>query len=408
MGAVVSPTPAGAGEGSRIGFLDTLRGFAILGILLMNVQSFGLLSGVYLNPKALGEPPAADYFVWLATHILVDEKFITILTMLFGAGIALMADRAKGSREEFERMYRRRMLWLLAIGLAHGLLLWRGDILTTYAICGYVAMYFRHMSPLQLLKVALPLLAIPTVIAIIMTAGLQLLPEDRLDDLITSHWLPSREVVRDEVALYTGPWISTLGARALDGLSVQAWMLVTERFWRVLALMLLGMALLRVGFLMGSWTPERYRQLGWTALAIGLPVVAIGVALNELLDWDLRYSLYLGKLANYWASALVAVGWIALLVVVLRRGLMGRPATWLSAVGRLALSNYLLQTLICASLFYGFGLGLYGQLDRPKLLLVVLAIWVAQVLLSLWWLRRFRVGPFEWAWRRLAARPFFT
>lgn len=399
---------SGSGEvpgAARVELLDTLRGFAILGILLMNVQSFGLLSGAYLHPKALGEPPPADYLVWLATHLLADDKFITILTLLFGAGILLMARSAKGEAAAFDRLFRRRMLWLLAIGLAHGLLLWRGDILATYAVCGAVAVRFRHLPPLGLLKWALPLLAVPSLIALAMTAGLRLLPEERLQELIVQHWLPSREVVRAEVALYTSDWFSAAGARALDSLSVQAWMLVTERFWRILALMLLGMALLRIGFLVGDWPAERYRRLGLAALALGLPLVGLGVLLNELADWDLRYSLYLGKLANYWGSAPVALGWIALLALLLHGGLARRPVRWMAAVGRLALSNYLLQSLICAALFYGLGLGLYGQLGRPALLGVVAGIWVAQVLLSLWWLQHFKAGPFEWAWRRLSAKP---
>lgn len=396
-----SPEP----PGERVGLLDALRGFAILGILLMNVQSFGLLSGAYLNPKALGEPARADYLVWLGTHLLADEKFITILTLLFGAGILLMAERAKGDAADFDRLFRRRMIWLLVIGLAHGLLLWRGDILATYAICGAVAVRFRHHSIAGLLKWALPLLVVPSLIALAMTAGLQLLPEHRIEALAAQHWLPSREVIRAEIALYTSDWFSAAGARALDSLSVQAWMLVTERFWRILALMLLGMVLLRVGFLMGRWPVRRYRRLALIGLALGLPLVAIGVGLNELAGWDLRYSLYLGKLANYWGSAPLALAWIALLALLLQSGLADRLGLWLSAVGRLALSNYLLQSLICVGLFYGIGLGLYGQLERPVLLAIVLAIWVAQVVFSLWWLRRFKAGPFEWAWRRLSAKP---
>lgn len=404
------PLPASAGirDSSRVGLLDILRGFAILGILLMNVQAFGLVSGAYLNPKALGEPPVADYLVWLATHLLIDEKFIAILTMLFGAGLVLMSERSKTSVAEFERVFRRRMLWLLAIGLIHGLLLWRGDILTTYAICGAVAVYFRHMAPWQLIRIAIALMLVPTVVVILMSAGLQLLPEDRLAELTMKHWLPSREVIREEIALYTGGWLATAGARALDGLTIQVWMLVTERFWKVLALMLIGMALLRIGFLMGQWSGERYRRVGTTALSIGLPVVALGVVFNEYFNWDLRYSLYLGKLANYWGSALVAFGWIALMALLAHYEMLGAVGRWLTAVGRLALSNYLLQTFICATLFYGFGLGLYGQLDRASLLLIVLGVWIAQIAFSLWWLKYFRIGPFEWTWRRLSARPLFA
>ena len=399
---------AAPGGDGRVGLLDSLRGFAILGILLINVQSFGLLSSAFLNPKALGEPPVADYSVWLITHLLVDEKFITILTLLFGAGIVLMAERSKLEAQEFERVFRRRMLWLLGIGLAHGLLLWRGDILTSYAICAMAAVHFRDRTPWQLLKIALVLLLVPTVIAVLMTIGLHFLPPERLQEIANAHWLPSREVIRSEVALYTGPWLSTMGARALDGLTIQGWMLITERFWRVLALMLIGMALLRIGFLRGQWEPQQYRRIGLRALAIGLPLVALGVLLNEVFGWDLRYSLYLGDIANYWASALVAIGWIALLALLFQFNLLGRISLWLTAVGRLALSNYLLQTLICASLFYGFGLGLYGELDRPMLLLVVLGIWITQILLSIWYLKHFKVGPFEWAWRRASARPLFA
>lgn len=199
------PESSGSKDSGRVGLLDILRGFAILGILLMNIQSFGLVSGAYLNPKALGEPPAADYLVWLATHLLIDEKFIAILTMLFGAGLILMSERSKLSVAEFERVFRRRMLWLLAIGLAHGLLLWRGDILTTYAICGAVAVYFRHMAPWQLIKIAIALMLVPTVIVILMSAGLQLLPEQRIAELTVKHWLPSHEVIREEIALYPAP-----------------------------------------------------------------------------------------------------------------------------------------------------------------------------------------------------------
>src|SRR5690625_3681280 len=320
--AVAAQATAGTKEYSRIGLLDVLRGFAILGILLMNVQSFGLVSGAYLNPKALGEPPAADYIVWLATHMLVDDKFIAILTMLFGAGLVLMTERSKVSAADFERRFHRRMLWLLAIGLAHGLLLWRGDVLTTYAICGSAALYFRYTRPWPLIKIALALMLVPTIIAILMTAGLQLLPDKRLAELATKYWLPSRKVVREEIALYAGAWLATAGARALDGLTIQIWMLLTDRFWRVLALMLIGMSLLRIGFLMGQWPVARYGRTGLLALLIGLPLVALGVLFNEYFDWDLRYSLYLGKLANYWASSLVAVGWIALLAMLARYDLL--------------------------------------------------------------------------------------
>src|SRR5690606_3280270 len=183
--------------------------------------------------------------------------------------------------------------------------------------------YFRHMAPWQLIKIAIALMLVPTVIVILMSAGLQLLPEQRIAELTVKHWLPSREVIREAISLYTGNWLATAGARALNSLTIQAWMLVTERFWKVLALMLIGMALLRIGFLMGRSSGERYRRLGLASLAIGLPIVALGVAFHGYFYWPLRYSLYLGQLAHYRASAVGARGWIALMALLAHDRLLG-------------------------------------------------------------------------------------
>lgn len=388
----------------RLPMLDVLRGFAVLGILLVNIQSFGLVSSAYLNPKAVGEPPPLDWTVWLITHLVADEKFITILTLLFGAGILLLADRSREPAATFEAGFRRRMLWLLAIGVVHGLLFWKGDILATYALCALVAVKLRQCRTSDLVRLALILLLVPSLLALGMTGVLALLPTDQIENLQARVWLPPAEAVLYEIALYTTAGFNALGTRALDALAVQIWMLGTERFWRITALMLLGMVLYRAGFLAGRWSLRAYTTVAIAALGVGLPLVMLGVWWNARIDWEFRYSIYIGQFANYWASAPVALGWIAVLMIVLKLGLLDRAMRGLAAVGRLALSNYLFQTLACTTIFYGHGLGLYGQLTRAELLLVVVLVWAVQVALSIWWVRYHPIGPFEAAWRSLARR----
>ncbi|MCC5808767.1 MAG: DUF418 domain-containing protein [Ectothiorhodospiraceae bacterium] len=390
-------------QAGRLVVLDVLRGVAVLGILLMNIQSFGLVSSQYANPKALGDPPPVDWLVWLVNHVVADEKFISMLTILFGAGLLLMARTSRDSVAGFERLFRRRMGWLLVFGLLHGLLIWPGDILAAYAVCGLIVMRYRHLEPLTLVTISAVLFAAVMVLWMLISAIILFaLPGETIQSLSGKYWTPSSDVIGEEVARHTHGWVAAFGDRAVNAVGAQVWMLLTDRIWRMTAMMFLGMALLKVGFLSGSWRMRHYQIVAGLGLLIGVPVIMSGVWFNEALDWDFRHSIFLGRIANHWGSVAICMAWLALIIMMVKADALGRVRRALEAVGSMAMTNYLGQSLICGAIFYGFGLGLFSALGHLQLLGVVLLIWAFQIVFSLIWRRLVGRGPFETAWRRLS------
>lgn len=395
---------AGSGTAGRIGVLDALRGLAILGILIMNVQAFAMVGAAYINPTALGQPRGAEYVAWLLTHLLADRKFVSILAFVFGLSIALMHSRSRLSEHGFQSLMTRRMIWLMVIGLLHAHLLFHGDILFAYALCGLVAVRLRHLPPRQLLIVGLALFAFPTVINLGLLVWVNLIPFEQLIELVRSHWWPSRSLVWAEEMSYHGDLIQQIAHRITRATPFQLWSLLTERFWRVLGFMLLGIAAVRLGALERDWSPAELR-FGFVIAGVGLVLGGLGVWISEASGWTMGIALFVGRLVNYWASALVALGWVALALLLWRTDTATFLVRRLEEVGRLALSNYLFQSLACSFVFYGHGLSLFGQLSRVEQLGVVLGVWIVQITLTRLWLVWFSTGPVEWGWRELAKRP---
>ena len=166
--------------------------------------------------------------------------------------------------------------------------------------------------------------------------------------------------------------------------------------------MLIGMALFKLGFFSAKRSNRFYAIFGALGLAIGLGLAIAGVQQNEARDWAFEYSFFFGVQFNYWGSPFVSIGYASLIMLACRQQWLASLQTRLAAVGRMALSNYLMQTILCTTLFYGHGFGWYESLSRPQLLAVVATIWIAQLLISPWWLDKFRFGPFEWLWRSLS------
>ncbi|WP_020146848.1 MULTISPECIES: DUF418 domain-containing protein [unclassified Thioalkalivibrio] len=406
--ARILPANTSPSAPERVIVLDVLRGVAILGILVMNIQSFGRISSEYLNPMALGPLPLADWIAWVVVHVLADEKFISMLTLLFGAGIVLMASGSRHPADTFEQRFRRRMGWLFLIGLAHGLILWPGDILAAYAVCGLVAMHFRDHPPMTLLAFGVALLGGLTALWLVLSAILIfLVPEHWLQTLNERYWQPGADVVSDELNRMSLHWLAATGERATGALTAQLWMFFSERLWQMLAMMFIGMALLRLGFLHGTWSLAGYRRVVLIGLGAGIPLVLAGLWFNTAVEWDLRYSMFLGRIANLWGSVAIALAWVALVILLAhpdgRRRILPGVIRALEAVGRLALTNYIGQSILAAMIFYGIGLGLFSQFGHLELLGIVLAIWVFQITFSLLWQRYIGPGPIETLWRRLAS-----
>lgn len=388
-------------ESQRIVSLDILRGFAVLGILVMNIQSFSMIGAAYMNPTAFGNLEGGNLWVWILSHLLTDQKFMAIFSMLFGAGIILMATKATRSGKGLTGLHYRRMFWLTILGLVHAYLFWYGDILFVYGICGSLVYWFRKAPPVTLLVIALVLLCIGS--GIYMLGGLSMpsWPPEAVRDFEEDMWRPSPGMAAAEIQAYRGSWLDQLEERADAAVGMQTVAFFFFLIWRVTALMLIGMAL----FKMRVFSAERSSRFYWSflvlAVVVGLPLVSAGIVRNFGEGWDVA-SFFLGSQYNYWGSIPVALGWIGLVMLAFQHNWCSGLTTRLAAVGKTALSCYLLETLIATTIFYGHGFGLFGQVSRIGQIGITAGIWIALLLAAPSWLKRFRYGPFEWAWRSLS------
>ncbi len=398
--ASISPTVTPVSYRERIVSLDMLRGVALLGILPMNIQSYAMISAAYMNPMAYGDLHGANLAVWLLSHVLADEKFMTIFSLLFGAGILLMTSRAESRGRRSGVLHYRRMAWLVLFGMAHAYLLWSGDILYTYGLCGMVAYPFRKCRPRTLLIVGL---ACSLVTPAFMTLAGATMPywQQGADELKEDLWMPTPQHTAEETAGYRGGWLAEMGPRVEDAIAMETQFFLLWASWRVLGLMLWGMALLKVGALSAEWPAQRYRNLIALALLVGIPLISSGTYRDFKSGWDFRESFFYGMHWNWWGSYLVSGGWIGAVMLLRQSGAVPAMMSRLAAVGRMAFSNYILHSVLCTFIFYGHGLGLFGSVSRVGQAAVVLGVWALQLWLSPIWLRRFQFGPLEWLWRSL-------
>jgi len=236
----------------RILALDALRGFAVLGILIMNVQSFAMPMSAYLNPTAFGSLDGADWWVWVASNVFADRKFISIFSMLFGAGLLLFAEHASARGGAPVRLHYRRMAWLFVFGMVHSYLLWYGDILVSYAVCGMLVFLFRRRSPRTLLITGLLVMSVGSGLYLFFGWSMRFWPPEALRDLLTQTWQPSPETIAQEVAIYRGGWLAQMEHRVPQTFFMQVQFLPMYELWRAGGLMLVGMALYRWGVLTGQ------------------------------------------------------------------------------------------------------------------------------------------------------------
>lgn len=291
------------------------------------------------------------------------------------------------------------MFWLIVFGLLHAHLLWYGDILYWYGVCGLVIFLFRKLRPRTLIALSLLSLSVASGLMLVGGATADQWPAPMFEQ-ISSELKPSAEVKAKEIAIYRGGWLEQMEKRTKQSLEMQTETLLAWAGWRVSGLMLLGMALFKLGVFNADRSRRVYLALITLALAVGIPVVQLGVRYNVSIDWESPYYFLYGLQFNYWASLLVSLGWVGAVMLICQHRItrITRP---LAAVGRLAFSNYILQTVICTTIFYGHGFGLFGQVDRVGQAGIVVAIWSFQLILSPIWLRHFHFGPLEWLWRSL-------
>jgi uncharacterized protein len=384
----------------RIISLDVLRGFAVLGILVMNIQSFSMIGAAYLNPNAYGDLTGSNFAVWLVSHVFADRKFMTIFSMLFGAGIILMTSRREEAGKPSAAVHYRRMGVLLLIGLLHAYLLWFGDILHAYALCGFLVYLFRRRRPVTLLVLGLLSIAFASALAFFFDWSMQFWPPEAMENPL-KWWAPSEEAIVKEVATYGGGWSGQLSHRVPTALFFQTQLFLIENVWRAGGLMLVGMGLFKLEIFSAKRPAATYLVMIAVGLLVGVPLIVYGVRRNFAAEWEFEPCFFMGGQFNYWGSLFVALGWVGLVMLVCKYGVAPRILGALAATGQMAFTNYLMQTIICTTLFYGHGFGLYGSVNRVGQIGVVLAVWAFQLIVSPLWLGRFRFGPAEWAWRSL-------
>ncbi|MGB5738715.1 MAG: DUF418 domain-containing protein [Woeseia sp.] len=413
-------SPVSAGE--RLAALDTLRGVAVLGILMMNIYAFAMPFAGYMNPLNAGGSEWYNLGTWFVTHILADQKFISIFSMLFGAGIVLMWQRASERGASFGRIFYRRMFWLLVIGLLHGYLIWFGDILFYYAVIGMLVYFARGWRPRTLIVAACVLLPVTLVmsyggyvqmlamqseatnIAALRDAGEILTDEQQatLDEwnVMGGFMAPTAENIREDLEAHRGSYADIMQHRVPQLVNMQV-SSVFFMFWRVGGMMLIGMAFMKLGILSGQRTPSVYNKLMLIGYGLGLPIMLFSAYDLHAHQFDGFYFMKQGSIANYVGSILIAFGHIGMVMRLVQRGVWHKLMQRFAAVGRMAFSNYLMHSIILTSVFYGYGLGLYGEVPRAGQMLFVAGVIGLQLIISPWWLARYRFGPAEWLWRSL-------
>ncbi|MBL8229343.1 MAG: DUF418 domain-containing protein [Bryobacterales bacterium] len=419
--------PTGARE--RIDSVDTIRGVALFGILLMNILSFGLPGNSYDNPAYAGGATGVNLWTWYIVSVLFEGKMRAMFSMLFGAGVVLMTSRAdaRGGSAAIADVWLRRCLWLMGFGLVHCYLVWDGDILFPYAVCGLAMYPFRKLAPRALIVLAFAILAtnaprtwFEVYDQRVLHADAQLaaqiekikfgktkLPvtedlkkaKESWDEKVKKN-KPSQEEIQKQIREQRQGYWQILQRRTKSNNEGLPMWLFHGGIADAAGMMLFGMALMKLGVLTAERSPGFYLWMIAIGYGIGIPVRAASSWYQYQHQFDVwswfptGYTYDLSRLT-------IAAGHVGLVMLICRKDWLRWLTQRLAAVGQMALSNYLTHSLVCTTLFYGYGLAWFGWLERHQLYYVVLSLWVFQLIVSPIWLRYFLFGPFEWAWRSL-------
>ena len=424
-----APPAAPVSDRERLKLIDALRGVAVLGILLMNIPGFSMAD--YSSESFKSDPKNVNFWVSAVISVGFEGKMRALFGMLFGAGVLLFVSKKQQAGRSVTGLFYRRMFWLVLFGLIHAhLILWIGDILYLYGICGMLVYLCRKVTPAYLV------LGVPLVAILDFTAGTlfyQHMRNERIAYVEASavaaenkplteaqksaleQWrelektlIPNREDAKENTRKMKSDY-----ATVASHLRPLAWkietLFVPVEICDSLALMLLGMALYQWGFLSGQWSNKDYAKVAAIGYGIGLPLAAYSFYHSYLYSPNLETGLRRMELVPIeWVRLIYPFQRIALVmahvagIILLYKSRYAQTLfRCLEAVGQTALTNYIMQSVICTLFFFGYGLNYYGELEFYQIYFVVLAIWIVQLIVSPLWLRNFLFGPLEWVWRSL-------
>lgn len=416
---------APVGQSQRINSMDILRGISLLGILLLNIVGFGLPHPSYSNPTVMGGATGINLFAWEFNSLFFEGTMRAIFSMLFGAGVILFTFKAeeKGAGLKTADLYYRRTIWLLIFGIVHAyLLLWPGEILYSYGLMGLLLFPMRKLAPRTLIIAACALISTGMLLdhmdykdtfekkekaqlaASQLKSGQTLngelsKAEESWKEVLEEH-SPPPENLEEKITYMNGGYWEVVAYLAPVNKMIQTSFSYRYDLWDILSMMLLGMALFKIGILKAEKSYRYYLVLALIGyfIGIGINYYETSLIINNNFDVlafaDANRTYGLGRLFT-------VLGHVGLIMIFCKLPMLLWLKHSLSAVGRMAFTNYIMHTLICNAVFLGIGFGLYGQLERYQLYYVVFAIWIFQLALSPVWLHYFRFGPLEWAWRSL-------
>jgi uncharacterized protein len=378
------PQPVQPSE--RLVAIDALRGFAVFGILVVNILFF---AGPIPWISSAHWTGFADRVAMFVVEVFFTAKFYTTFALLFGFGFGLQMIRAERAGRPFVRAYLRRILFLFLIGILHASLIWYGDILHVYAILALLIIPFRRLSAMTIAPIALIAMVIPIALFFLAALAISMTGASSGSD----SFFDTAAVIRTYAS---GSWSEIMSQRLSDWLFIEVAALF---FWPTLFAMFLGgMLLSRTDV---ARRPAYFRRPLRIAAVAG---VSLGVPINVLAWWlqqgsdpmEMSWRMAWHQTVLAVGAPVLAIGYGSIVLLMSSRSAVLAP---FAAVGRMALTNYLLQSVIGTLIFYSYGLGLFGSLGPAVLLPMAVAIFAVQVPLSFWWLGRFRYGPVEWLWR---------
>ncbi|HXW05242.1 MAG TPA: DUF418 domain-containing protein [Vicinamibacterales bacterium] len=384
----------------RITVIDCLRGAALFGILAANMRGFAAPATAYFRPDLMW-PALHDRIAQSLVDWLISGKFITIFSALFGIGFGILMQRA-AARGRGSGVYMRRMTALLLIGGAHAFLLWWGDILISYAVCGFFLIFFRNRSSRTILWWAhglywfMLLVFVGFYVAVLAGAAPPAFPEATPDDL------------RKAVDTYAnGTFGQILRLRAQEWLMLNSFVVLLTR---ILGIFLYGLYIWRQGYVQDvnahlDWW-RRVQRISFPIGLAGNAITAVAVHWTGVNPFQPSLPMLTLLLIQSATVPALSLFYASTIVLLYQDPVWRRRLHPFSYVGRMALTNYLLQSVICTTIFYSYGLGLAGTVGPLAALPLAVVVYGAQVPLSRWWLSRWPYGPVEWVWRRVTYGAF--
>jgi uncharacterized protein len=424
-----APVAEPVAESQRNRLIDALRGVALLGILLMNIPVFAMSE--YSSEAYRSDPTNVNFWVSAVIGVFFEGKMRALFGMIFGAGVLLFVLKKEKTGKPVTGLFYRRMFWLVLFGLAHAhLILWMGDILYLYGLCGMLVFLFRNVNP-RYLALGVPLVAILSFAAT--TIFMQVIRAKRIAYVeakaaeaeqkpltdaqkealvqwreLEQSLIPNREDAKENTRKMKSDYATVASHVRKQAIEMET-TLVPLAIWDSLALMLLGVALYRWGFFTGDWPNRYYWRTLLIGYGIGLPLVIYSVYHSYLHSPNIEAVFrrlkaepiqWVGLIYPF-QRILLVMAHSAALILLYKAGVMAKLFRCLEAVGQMAFTNYILHSVICTLFFFGYGLNYYAELELYQLYFVVLAIWAFQLVFSPLWLRYFYFGPLEWLWRCL-------